>query len=67
MDIEEYKKHKRQMESDINQAIDEAIGRFRRATGRSPHSINIDLISVRQVQDVRDHFVVERVRTDVEI
>ena len=67
MDIEEFSEAKRVMEREISEAAVRAVQRFLDKTGRTPHSIYIEMIEGTMLGESRRKFMPVSVRTEVEI
>ncbi len=67
MNIDDFKKHKLEMESRIRDDVTKRIDAFREVTGYSPRSIDISLFLIHAISPDKKLYRVDTVSADVEI
>ncbi len=67
MELAEYKKHKREMESDIATAVQKVMNKFGEATGHTPCNVNVSLTGWNSMTSTRPQYVVEDVSCEVDL
>ena len=66
MEIKAFKKRKQMLERDLAVAIEKLVLEFEDETG-SPGAIYVDCVSIREMQDERDRYVIGEVRTSIDL
>lgn len=67
MDINDLREKRKKLAADIASSVSVLVEAFKAETGFSPHRINIDMVSVREMGDLEPQFMVGRCDVDIDI
>ena len=67
MEIKVFKKRKQMLERDLAVAIEKLVSEFEDETGYSPGAIYVDCVSIREMQDERERYIIGEVRTSIDL
>ena len=67
MTVNELRKRKKQLESDIAAEVSGLVEKFKKETGFCPERISIDMMSVREIQDPEPTYVVNYATVDIRL